>query len=197
VPGFPYYLYVIAKNHFQITRNIDGPGEVTEINGNGNNLNQDFNAESVSSAVPRWHQFIVLIYQLRSVWLVSHYSSAPGAACTAVDILIQVEVNKKYHDLSKGSGRERRYIVPVVSPSTKDKIIEVRLLRSHSSTVRPPEGYSQISRNINQGRGGDYLYLVRKTARFDPIPILDGVYVIRSKATDTVVDLFPAENPSQ
>jgi hypothetical protein len=162
---------------------------VTEINGKDNNLNQDFETESVSSAVPQWHQFILLAYQFRSAWLVSHYTSAPSAACTDLDILIQTDVDGNYLDLSKGFGRERRYIVPVVSPSNNDKITEVRLLRSHSSTVRPPEGYSRISRNINQGRGGDYLYVVWKMVWFDPIPIPDGVYVIRSKATDTVVDL--------
>jgi hypothetical protein len=96
---------------------------------------------------------------------------------------------KNYPDLSKGVGRNRRYIVPVVSPSSKDKITEVRLLRSQSPIVRPPEGYSQISRNINQGNGGDYLYLVWKTVWFDPIPIPDGVYVIRNKAAETVFDL--------
>jgi hypothetical protein len=162
---------------------------VTEINSQGNNLNHGFEAESVSSAVSQLHQFTRPAYQFRSAWLVSHYTSAPSAACTGFDVWIQTGAMGNYPDLSKGIGRERRYIVPVVSPSNNDKITEVRLLRSHSSTVRPPEGYSRISRNINQSRGGDYLYLVWKTVRFDPVPILDGVYVIRSKATDTVIDL--------
>jgi hypothetical protein len=103
--------------------------------------------------------------------------------------LIQTDGHSNCLDLSKGVGRERRYIVPVASPSSNDKITEVKLLRSHSSIVQPPDGYSQISRNINQGRGGDYLYLVWKTVWFDPIPIPDGVYVIRNKATNTVASL--------
>lgn len=162
---------------------------MAEINSKGNNLNQGFEAESVSSAISEPHQFIFFASQFRSAWLVSHYTSTPGAACTGFDVYIQTNDKRNYPDLSKGVGRERRYIVPVTSPSNNDKITEVRLLRSHSSTVRPPEGYSRISRNINQGRGGDYLYLVWKTVRFDPVPILDGVYVIRSKATGTVIDL--------
>jgi hypothetical protein len=84
-----------------------------------------------------------------------------------------------------------------VSPSSNDKVTEVRLLRSQSPIVQPPEGYSQISRNINDGRGGDYLYLVWKTVPFDPAPILNGVYVIRNKATDTVLDLAGANSSNE
>jgi hypothetical protein len=123
---------------------------VTEINGKSNDLNQDFETELVSSAVPQWHQLLLLAYHFRSAWLVSHYTSAPSAACTVFDVLIQTDINENYPDLSRGVGRERRYIVPVVSPSSHDKITEVRLLRSQSPIVWPSEGYSQISRNINQ-----------------------------------------------
>jgi len=168
---------------------------VTEINGRDNNLNQDFRVESVSSSVSQLHQFILPAYQFRSAWLVSHYTSAPGAACITFEVWIQHKVNNDHIDLSKGVGRERRYIVPIVSPSSNDKVTEVRLLRSQLPILQPPEGYSRISRNINDGRGGDYLYLVWKTVPFDPVPILDGVYVVRNKGTNTVLDLAGG-NPS-
>jgi hypothetical protein len=103
--------------------------------------------------------------------------------------LTQTEVNENHLDLSRGVGKNRRYIVPTVSPSSKNKITKVGLLRSQSPIVRPPEGYSQISRNINQGRGGDYLYLVWKAVWVDPNPIPDGLYVIRNKAAKTVINL--------
>ena len=168
---------------------------MTEINSKGNNLNQGFEAESVSFIVSQAHQFMRLACQFRSAWLVCRYTSAPGAACNTFEVWIQKKVNDDHMDLSKGVGRERRYIVPIVSPSSNDKVTEVRLLRSQLPIVQPPEGYSRISRNINDGRGGDYLYLVWKTVPFDPAPILDGVYVVRNKRTNTVLDLAGG-NPS-
>jgi Ricin-type beta-trefoil lectin domain-like len=164
---------------------------VTEINSKSNNLNQGFKAESVSSAISEPHQFIFFAYQFRSAcWLVSHYTSAPSAASTTFDVWIQTRVKDKYLDLSQGIGRERRYIVPVVSPAGREKVTDVALFRSQSPISRPPEGYSGVSRNINHGRGSDHLYIVWKAVPFEPTQILDGVYIIRNKASNTALDLF-------
>ena len=57
------YLQRTADNHLQVTYETDGPGEVvTEINDKGNNLNQGFEAESISFVVSQMHQFILYAY---------------------------------------------------------------------------------------------------------------------------------------
>jgi Ricin-type beta-trefoil lectin domain-like len=120
---------------------------------------------------------------------VPSYTSAPSAACTNFDIWIQSKANDELLNLAAGAGGEHRYLIPVVSPENTDKATEIGLLRSSAAVLGPPESYSRISRNINEARGGDYLYVIWKTSTFDPAPIPSGVYVIHCKATKAVMDL--------
>jgi hypothetical protein len=72
--------------------------------------------------------------------------------------------SQEYDDLAKGTGGDYRYLIPVYSSGAK--IVECALLRD--SIARDLNyvhglGWGGMSGDINQGRKGDFLYLIWKT----------------------------------
>ncbi len=67
-------------------------------------------------------------------------------------------------DLAKGAGGDFRYIVARSDKKVGDKITQVMLFRSETSTSAPPVGWNGITTpDLNQGRQKGYLYLIWKT----------------------------------
>ncbi|KIM22137.1 hypothetical protein M408DRAFT_57426, partial [Serendipita vermifera MAFF 305830] len=121
---------------------------ITDIEGDGGDINKNCGGEYV--------------------WIVPVTTDAGNAGCTRFDVEIRDSVMDGYDDLAKGAGGDYRYLIPRIDCLNNHKIIEIRLMRSSSSVQHPPEGYSGMSNNINQGREnkGDHLYVVWKTAEF-------------------------------
>ncbi|RAK74436.1 uncharacterized protein BO72DRAFT_479482 [Aspergillus fijiensis CBS 313.89] len=99
------------------------------------------------------------------VYIVVGHTSKPEFALTDIQILVQEDENKDYHDLAKGAGGAYRYIHTL--QGTGAPIVDVKLLRRAEkvelSTVQAL-GYSHMTGDINAGRGGDYLHIIWKTA---------------------------------
>ncbi|KAJ3559522.1 hypothetical protein NM688_g295 [Phlebia brevispora] len=101
------------------------------------------------------------------VWVTPQYSNYSGDACTSFNVVIQDSEMSGHKDLAKGAGGAYRYLIPVQDSSVVAKIIDIAFLRSSSAVSSPPSAYSGMTSDINQGRGGDYLYLIWSTA---PMP---------------------------
>jgi len=59
--------------------------------------------------------------------------------------------------------RPYRYIHADYSGSRP--VVELALLRSREIWTTPPDGWDEITKDINAERGGDFLYLVYKYAK--------------------------------
>ena len=97
------------------------------------------------------------------VWLVPTFTSDPGSAQTSYSIVIQGDSNDHYQDLAKGAGGDYRYLHS--RHDGEQKITKVNLLRLDEALGDLPAGYDGRSGDINQGRGGTYLYLIWKSVR--------------------------------
>lgn len=65
-------------------------------------------------------------------------------------------------DLARGAGGAYRFLVPVRDIRKDEKVVAAALVRAQQYHGAPPDGYNRISRDINDGRGGDYLHLAYK-----------------------------------
>ncbi|KAI4162200.1 MAG: hypothetical protein LQ342_004220 [Letrouitia transgressa] len=67
-------------------------------------------------------------------------------------------------DLAQGAGDDRRYLLwgrNVWVPYYRNAaIVDVALWRSKTSQIKPPSPFRMMTANINEGRAGDYLYVV-------------------------------------
>ncbi|GJJ12688.1 hypothetical protein Clacol_006932 [Clathrus columnatus] len=94
------------------------------------------------------------------VWVVPEYGSARERARTSFIFIAQDHNNDNYKNLAKGANGKYRYLLPMINRGTKQKIIGLRLLRSSSQILSPPKGYHGMTKDINEGRHGTYLYLI-------------------------------------
>ncbi|KAJ3544656.1 hypothetical protein NM208_g2937 [Fusarium decemcellulare] len=69
-------------------------------------------------------------------------------------------------DLAEGAGDEYRYVGVSQDGNARRFIADVGLWRSDNRQVHPPPDWDGMTHDINQGRGGDYLYLVWRTHEF-------------------------------
>ncbi|KAJ3559519.1 hypothetical protein NM688_g292 [Phlebia brevispora] len=113
---------------------------VTDIHGGGDDINMGFHG----------------CY----VWISASYTSRAADACNSFVVVVQDKEDPDRPNLAKGAGGSYRYIVPVSDASNDRRITYIRLLRTHSAVSTPPNGYSGMSTNLNDGRGGDFLYLI-------------------------------------
>ncbi|KAJ3547348.1 hypothetical protein NM688_g5410 [Phlebia brevispora] len=130
---------------------------VHEIHGAGDDINMNFGGSYV--------------------WVTPQYSNYSSDACTSFKVDIQGSPMPGYKDLAKGAGGDYRYLIPVKDSAASWKIMDLALLRSSTAVSSPPSPYSGMTSDINQGRGGDFLYLVWRTA---PMPSYssDGSFVV-------------------
>ncbi|KAK7032626.1 hypothetical protein VNI00_012889 [Paramarasmius palmivorus] len=119
------------------------PNTVTDLNNSGNDINKGFHGEYV--------------------YLTPITTNNPNDAATSFKIVIQSHADPEKKDLAKGAGGDYRYVIPMRDPGAR-KITSARLLRSGSKQDYPPSGFNGLSTDINQGRKGDYLYIVWKSA---------------------------------
>lgn len=100
------------------------------------------------------------------VWLVPQYTLQAGDAATAFEVRIQGSSMAGMGDLASGAGGDYRYAVTSRDRRQTQKVVEVKLWRSDSQ-VTPDQVKKELgnnwagpSRDINENRGGAYLYLV-------------------------------------
>ena len=106
-------------------------------------------------------------FPFRYVWLVPRYTRTAAHAATAFDFVGQGEHNGRHSDLAKGAGGDFRYLIPVPSARVRGKIVKCGLLRSESYVPLEEAkrlGWTGMSIDLNQGKKGDYLYVVWKNA---------------------------------
>lgn len=98
----------------------------------------------------------------RYVGLVPKYEVGSGSAIDA----IQLESGKRLddrNDLYRGLNGWHRYLLPQYNDISR-KIFTANLLRLPQAMKVLPEGWHGCTENINAGRGGDFLYIIWKTA---------------------------------
>ncbi|KAJ3278975.1 hypothetical protein HDU79_001035 [Rhizoclosmatium sp. JEL0117] len=88
------------------------------------------------------------------------WTSKAWEACSGIRFWKSKNGQSGYTDMAKGTGGEYRYIEVTRSPGPK--IVEVRLWRTSRGSKPSVLGYKYCD-NLNEGRGGDDLYVCWKT----------------------------------
>lgn len=104
------------------------------------------------------------------VWLVPVWTTQVSDAASNVQVVIQDSEEEDRDDLASGAGGEYRYLFPQPQENNSNKITDVQLYRSEdslSSDALADMGFQGMSSDINEDRGGDYLYLLWKTIDVD------------------------------
>ncbi|OTA65850.1 hypothetical protein K449DRAFT_403327 [Hypoxylon sp. EC38] len=98
------------------------------------------------------------------VWLVPVYTLDPDEAATSFNIIIQSNPVEGWKDLAKGAGGSYRYIRAAQDSSVSNKAIDLALVRTEDAApardilARLGPNWDGASRDINENRGGAYLY---------------------------------------
>ncbi|KAL4803080.1 hypothetical protein BDV18DRAFT_163605 [Aspergillus unguis] len=106
------------------------------------------------------------------VWLVPVWGSkaSDSETCTYLGCRLTGSREPDASDLAKGAGGEYRYLDIGRNPAIRDKIVDVRMLRSEgkqSSQDAKNQGFPGISNDFNVNRNHDWLYLIWKTINVD------------------------------
>lgn len=91
---------------------------------------------------------------------VPKYQERPTSAMTSIEVDILTNSDGR-RDLAKGAGGKFRHLTPKYYQS-QWKIHTVNLLRLSHGIGDLPEGFTGHSWDINEGRSGDFLYLIWK-----------------------------------
>ncbi|KAI4214692.1 MAG: hypothetical protein LQ351_002765 [Letrouitia transgressa] len=107
------------------------------------------------------------------VWIVPQFSLSNGKrARQSVIWCVRRGNNSEFpytngghtDDLSGGDGGLHRYLFwghTLITPGFRNAgIVDVALWRTDTVQLRPPTGFRVLSANLNEDRGGDFLYLV-------------------------------------
>lgn len=82
-------------------------------------------------------------------------------------VVIQPDVDERYKNLAEGTKGPKRYLIPTVDVNQEVKVSEMWLYRSAKPLEKPNEIlFDAMTTNINEGRGGSYLYLVWRKHSF-------------------------------
>ena len=96
------------------------------------------------------------------MWLVPEFTHKVEDAVTGFDVFIGAAGH--WPDLAKGAGGAFRHLVPIRNPRVKTKITEVALMRRESGDHRGGgPGFVGSTIDLNQSRGGDWLYFIWKS----------------------------------
>ena len=97
------------------------------------------------------------------VWICLNFTTDADKACTYIKLAVQSKSDDAHSCFVRDtSDSYHRYLLPSVEPQREEKITDVCLLRTTGAAVVPP-GYNGMTIDINQGRGGSWLYLIWKT----------------------------------
>jgi hypothetical protein len=118
---------------------------ITEINGGNNDVNAGQGGEYV--------------------YIRSNRLTRPGRMIKHFDI-IRTGDSTGESDLAKGAGGDYRYVRPCYDQASY-AVTDVALWRTGDQQWNAPDGWHGKSADINEGRGGDYLYLVWRTETYD------------------------------
>ncbi|KAK4224894.1 hypothetical protein QBC38DRAFT_531944 [Podospora fimiseda] len=104
------------------------------------------------------------------VWLVPVWTFEAKEAATGFEIRIQEKGMAGWKDLAKDAGGDYRYVAVVRDEYNPQKIVEAKLIRNGDQILAEKQvemlgkklgskGWVGGVRDINEGRGGDWLYL--------------------------------------
>ncbi|KAF3901832.1 hypothetical protein AA313_de0207899 [Arthrobotrys entomopaga] len=99
------------------------------------------------------------------VFLRAHKFDHPGRMIKQFDI-VRTGDNTGESDLAKGAGGDYRYLRACYDHA-EYAVTDVALWRCSDKQYNAPQGWHGKSGDINEGRGGDYLYLVWRTEPYD------------------------------
>ena len=98
------------------------------------------------------------------------YTFDKSEAATAFELRIQGKGADGMSDLAKGAGGEWRYVRAVRDAREPRRVVEAQLVRSSTRLVpgdvaalMGSQSWEGARRDINDDRGGDWLYLVWRT----------------------------------
>ncbi|KAF7981208.1 hypothetical protein HWV62_34541 [Athelia sp. TMB] len=99
------------------------------------------------------------------VWLVPEYTATKVKALTSISVEIHEKPWDGHDDLAKEArGTRHRYLHFEKNPDEPKKIDQIVLVRSEpSESPHVSDEYSTLSGNINESRGGDFLFLAWST----------------------------------
>ncbi|KAG4070498.1 hypothetical protein HA402_005730 [Bradysia odoriphaga] len=97
------------------------------------------------------------------VWLVPIWTTYMMEGVTKIHFVVQMSWNSTYSDLAAGAGGGYRYLKMEKDIGSSKRIKSVGLLRSskHIKDIRE-FGWDERTSDINENRGGNYLYLCWK-----------------------------------
>ena len=115
---------------------------------------------------------LVLILSFSFVWLVPEWGkkASDSETCTDLRCRQSEESTPNGLDLASGAGGTYRYLQIGRNPNVRDKIVDIRMIRSKieiTGKSLTDLGYDGISNDFNADRGHDYLYLIWKTITLD------------------------------
>ncbi|KAI0118094.1 hypothetical protein F4776DRAFT_666125 [Hypoxylon sp. NC0597] len=154
------------KGHSKLPPSVPVSSEKTAAD------NRDVVVDAVSAPVEHVRETDVVYGTSKSdapdtrayVWLVPVYTYDPDEAGTSFNILIQSNSVEGWKDLAKGAGGDYRYVRVVQDSSIAQKAVALTLVRMQDSApaenilARLGPGWDGARRDINENRGGDYLY---------------------------------------
>ncbi|KAG6894954.1 hypothetical protein C0992_003788, partial [Termitomyces sp. T32_za158] len=109
-------------------------------------------------------------FQGKFVWLVPKWTTQVSQALTNFSLVIQPQEDSRYNDLAAGTGGDFRYLIPAKRSNQNSYISKLTLARSDSPMEDIPNVIWKdlpqgATGDINQGRGGTFLYLVWQLQR--------------------------------
>lgn len=139
------------------------PTLCTELSGQGADINRGFKGEFViPAALPPLSKCSSLIRAFsRYVYIRPLLTDKASEAITGVRAWKQKDADGKNLDLAKGTGGDFRY-VEVTRDASQAPVTGLFLLRS-AKAAGVPRHFAGMTVDINEGRGGDFLYLVWRT----------------------------------
>ncbi|KAK6338455.1 hypothetical protein TWF730_002515 [Orbilia blumenaviensis] len=149
-------------SHLEILYGVDHEGEsIPEINGGIRDINSGFGGEFVFLKAIR----VERIYERLQPGQQNSLNSDPRRRLQYIGIERFGNGDPGKVDLAKGAGGDFRFLTFKHSLSGPG-IYDVALWRSGGRQSLPPADWTGMSSDINEGRGGTYLYIVWKMDMF-------------------------------
>lgn len=111
---------------------------MSELSGQSSDINKGFNG--------------------KFTWLVPTYTDNPDDACTGFIFVRQDKALPGLGDMAEGAGGQFRYLIVKKELQVRVKVRRVALWRLGSRFDGVPGGFRAKTGDLNEGRGGDFLY---------------------------------------